>query len=283
MAMVSEKQIDELLREGLSEHGVLGQLENLDLFATPEGVLVEVVLRDASALEQAQQAVRDAERRLEHEHISLLTTVRALWEVNNVQKIDTPSPSGVPPDLLGALFKGSLKSGNRVREVWVAVTSSALRVLRPLAPNDEALANLARAFLRHRLSIGGAGYWDPIREQRLELDESAAQYLRWRPYEQLRAAVDLVFRTLEEAKAFLQSFNVLGKKASDFSHVLEELPSPGGAYARGERLPTTNYELYEMLLASEKDELRQYYPQRLEAACKDWPELKKEFPKVLSP
>jgi hypothetical protein len=282
MAMVSEREIDELLREGLSEHGVLGQLENLDLFTTPEGVLVEVVLRDALALEQAQRAVQDAERQLGHERVFLLPTVRALWEVSNVRKIDTASPSGVPAEVLGALFKGSLKSGELVQEVWVAMTPSALRVLRPLAANDEALANLVRDFLRHRLSVGGPGYWNPIRDSRLELDAKDAQYLRWRPYQQLKASVDRAFRSHEDARRFLGYFSRSGTKASgNFNGVLGELARPGGAIARGEQVPTSNYQLYELMLDTEKKELEAYYSQKLERACKDWPELKQEFPEVL--
>lgn len=279
MLIVTEESIDQLLRERLRQQGVLEQVDEIDLLLTPEAVLAEVILRDASALEHAQQAVQDAERQLERERVSLLTTVRALWEVDGLQKIETTSSPGVPSELLGGIFKANLKSGERVQEVWVAITPSALRVLRPLAPNDEALTNLARAFLRHRLSIGGAGYWDPIREQKVELGESEARYLRWRPYEQLRGAVDLVFQSLARTRGLLQS---LGEKASDFTRVLPKLVGMPQRYGSGERLPTFNYELYEMLLASEKDAIAKYYASRLERAGKDWPELKKEFPRAFA-
>lgn len=282
MAVVTQQQIEQLLRERLRQQGVLDQLDEIDLFPTPEGVLAEVVLRDASALEQARQAVDSVETELGGEHVSLLPTVRALWEVDEVQRIEIRSPADAPSDLVGALFKGTLKSGARHQEVWVAVTSSAQRILRPLAPSDQALVELVRTFLRHRLSIGGAGHWEPVREQKLELDESAAQYLRWRPYEQLRRSVDLVFRSVEKARDFMQSCDLTEKRARDFGHALEELPGPGGAFARGERVPTSNRELYEMLLVPEKEDLLHYYLQKLERACKDWPELKQEFPKVLA-
>jgi hypothetical protein len=281
VALTTENRIGELLREKLNRHGVSGQVEDVESFATPEGILAEVVLRDASVLEEARKAVQDVERELESEGVSLLPTVRALWQVEDVQRIEIPNPPGAPSEMVGALFKGTLKSGARHQQVWVAVTPSAQQVLRPLSTTGQAWVELVRAFLRHRLSIGGAGYWDPIREQKLELEESAARYLRWRPYEQLRGSVDLVFRSVENAMGFLQFFNLTEKRARDFNHVLEELPGPGGAIARAERFPTSNYELYEMLLGSEKDELRQYYLQKLERACNDWPDLKKEFPKVL--
>lgn len=280
VALTTENRIDELLRENLKRRGISGHVEEVELFATPEGILAEVVLRDGSVLEEAQKAVQDVERKLEGEGISLLPTVRALWKVEAVQRIEIPNPPGAPSDLVGALFKGTLKSGARYQEVWLAVTPSAQQVLRPLTTSDQALVELVRAFLLHRLSIGGAGYWDPIREQKLELDDNTAQYLRWRPYEQLRTSVDLVFRSIDKARNFLQSLE--GKRARNFNDVLEKLPGPGGAFARGERLPTSNYELYEMLLVSEKEDLREYYRQKLERACKNWSELKKEFPGVLA-
>lgn len=284
MEIVTEERIDQLLRERLREQGVLEQVDEIDLFLTPEAVLAEVVLRDASALERAQQAVQEAERQLERERVSLLATVRALWEVDGLQKIETTSAPGVPSELLGGLFKANLKSGERVQEVWVAMTPSALRVLRPLAPNDEALTNLVRAFLRHRLSIGGASHWDPIRDQNLELNERSAQYLRWRPYEQLKGSVDFAFRSLEDARTFLKGFQRTGMKArGDFNGVLRGLAEPGGSIARGERFPTSNDELYQMLLDTEKKELEAYYSQRLAEARKTWPRLESEFAQVLAP
>lgn len=282
MLIVTEEKIEQLLRERLKEQGVLEQVDEIDLFLTPEAALAEVVLRDASVLEEAQQAVQDAERQLERERVSLLSTVRALWEVDGLQKIETTSAPGVPSELLGSLFRANLKSGERIQEVWVAMTPSALRVLRPLAPNDEALTNLARAFLLHRLSIGGAGYWDPIRDQKVELGESEARYLRWRPYEQLRGAVDLAFQSLERTRELLESLKEPGEKASDFARVLPKLVGMPQRYGRGERLPSSNYELYEMLLPSEKAEIARYYLNRLQRAGEEWPELKKEFSDVLS-
>ncbi len=187
-----------------------------------------------------------------------------------------------PPVLL-ACFSG-VPSGqaDALRTFWVDVTSPAYQVLRPLGGNDQALGNSVRDFLRHRLSVGGPGYWDPIRDSRLELDARAAQYLRWRPYQQLKGSVDRALRSLEDARKFLEWFRRTGKKASgNFNGVLEELAGPGGAIARGEQVPTSNYQLYELLLDTEKKELEAYYSQELERACKDWPELKREFPEVL--
>jgi len=282
MALLQETRVDQLLREKLRQRGVLGAVEDVVLFATPERLLADVVLRDASVLEEAQQAAREVERELEREGVSLAATTQALWQVEAVERVAIPNPPGAPPGTVGALFKGILKAGGRLQEVWVSMSPSAQQILRPLAANDQAWLSLVRTFLEHWLSIKGAGYWDPIREQSLEIDDSAARYLRWRPYEQLKRSVNSVFRSLDSARGFLKQFTMLGKKVGDINHVLEELPGPGGAIARGERLPTGNRELYEMLLTSEKDEWWQYYRHKLEQACRDWPELKRDFQKVFS-
>ncbi|HET9180415.1 MAG TPA: hypothetical protein VFQ24_18815 [Terriglobia bacterium] len=290
MALATEDRIGELLREKLKEEGVSGQVEKLELFATPEGVLAEIVLRDTSVLEEARKIVEDVEGRLESEGISLLPTVRALWQVEEVQRIEIPSPPDAPSDMVGLLFKGSLKSGARHQEVWVAVTTSALRVLRPLATSDQALAELVRAFLLHRLSIGGAGYWDPIREPRQEIDEGAALYLRWRPYEALKTSIDNVFNPsgheIREKSVirFVETVN-FGKgtrKIRRFLDVLEDLPGPGGPYSRGEWLPTSNSEFYSMLLEQEKRELESYYLDQVAKAEKEFPPLKVQFPAVFN-
>jgi hypothetical protein len=283
MAVGIEQKVDELLRESLKHRGVVeGQVDEIDLFPTPEGILAEVVLRDASALDQARQAAEELEGRLESEHISLLPTVRALWTIENVERVEIANPPGVPSELVGVLFKATLRSGTRHQEVWVAVTPSAQQVLRRLATNDLAWLELIRAFLGHRLAIGGPSYWDPIREQKVELGESAARYLRWRPYEQLKGAIDGAFQSSESTRHLLQPLKEHGEKASDFPRVLPNLVVMPQMYGRGEALPTSPYELYEILLPSEKDQLREYYLQKLGRACKDWPALNTEFSKVLA-
>lgn len=287
MTVVSEVRIDELLREVLRGQGVLEAVKDIDVFLTPEGILAEVVVSDASALPGAQRAVDSAESQLAGERISLLPTVRALWQVEGVQRVEIASPPGVPQDLMGVLFKVTLKSGTWSQEVWVAVTPSALRVLRPLATTDQALAELVRAYLQHRLSIAGAGHWDPIREPRRELDEAAALYLRWRPYEALRAAVDEIFnptvsKRRDLIKSFVKSMHDVGHKIRHFQEALTDLPGPGGAFSRGEWLPTSNVDFYSMLLEPEKRQLQSYYLDQVTKAEKDFPDLKAQFPIVFN-
>ena len=45
MAVGIEHKVDELLRESLKHRGVVeGQVDEIDLFPTPDGILAEVVL-----------------------------------------------------------------------------------------------------------------------------------------------------------------------------------------------------------------------------------------------
>lgn len=282
MALLQETRIDELLRERLRQHGVLGAVKEVVLFATPERVLADVILRDASALEEAQQAAHEVERELEKEGVSLAATTQALWQVEAVERVAIPNPPGAPPGTVGALFKGRLKAGLRPQEAWVSMSPSAQQILRPLATNDQSWLSLVQTFLEHWLSVRGAGYWDPIREQSLEIGDSAARYLRWRPFEQLKGSVNAAFRSDETARHFLRQFKALEKKARTFDDVLQELRQPAGAFAPGERLPLNNRELYDMLLDSEKEELRHYYFKKLDKAENDWPKLKEEFQKELA-
>ncbi len=283
MRVMAEKDINQLLRERLEQAGLLGCLDEKrsSLFPTPEGVLADIVLKDASALESAQKVVEQAERELEQKGVWLLPTVRALWGVKNVEGVGGIYQYGLP-EALGILFRALLQSGGRTQEVWVSVAPSAFQVLKPLlAGGEDALRNIVRDFLGHQLSIGGAGYWDPIRHPHQELDEGAARYMRWRPYEQLKRSVDHALGSLEDARRFLKCFSGTGG-AHDFNAVLGKLAGPGGAIARGEQFQTSNYQLYELLLDIEKKELETYYLQRLAEARKKWSELDRDFAQVLA-
>jgi len=282
-ATMSEEQVVELLTERLSSERLLGSVIEKRVLEFPSEFLAEVVLNDGTKLEDAKRLARAVQHELREKGIWLDTIVRAQWDVETVKKVAGSELAGVPAGPVGLLFQGILRAGGCTQDVWVDVTSPAYQVLRPLGGTEQALGDSVRAFLRHRLSVGGPGSWDPIRDSRLELDARAAQYLRWRPYLQLKGSVDLAFRSRENARAFLKAFQLGGKKASgNFNEVLEELAGPGGSIARGEQFPTSNHQLYALLLDAEKKELETYYLQRLAEARKTWPELSREFPQVLA-
>src|SRR5208337_3766347 len=259
-ATMSAEQVVELLTERLRSERLLGSVIENRVLEFPTEFLAEVVLNDGNKLEDVKRLAGAVQDDLRKKGIELDTIVRAQWDVETVKKVAGSELAGVPAGPVGLVFQGILRSGGRTQDVWVDVTSPAYQVLKPLGGTDQALGNSVRDFLRRRLSVGGPGSWDPIRDSRLELDARAAQYLRWRPYQQLRTSVDRAFRSPEDARRFLGRFRQAGKKASDnFSGVLEELAGPGGAIARGEQVPTGNYQLYELLLDTEKKELKDYY------------------------
>ena len=281
-ATMSEEQVVELLTERLRSERLLGSVIEKRVLEFPSEFLAEVVLNDGTKLEDAKRLAGAVQHELREKGIGLDTIVRAQWDVETVKKVAGSELAGVPAGPVGLLFQGILRAGGCTQDVWVDVTSPAYQVLRPLGGADQALGDSVRAFLRHRLSVGGPGYWDPVRDSRLELDAKAAQYLRWRPYQQLKGSVDRALRrSFEDARRFLERFSGTGKKASDFNGALGELGGPAVTFARGEQLLTTNDQLYDLLLDTEKKELEAYYSRELERACKDWPELKQEFPEVL--
>jgi hypothetical protein len=281
-ATMSAQQVVDYLTEKLGAERLLDFVVEKRVLEFPDEFLAEVVLNDGTKLEEARSLADAVQGEFRAKGVELDSIVRAQWHVDAVKKVAGHELPGLPAGPVGLLFQCALRSGGRTQDVWVDVTSSAFQALRPLGTSDEALENSVRDFLRRRLSVGGPGYWDPIRDSRLELDARAAQYLRWRPYQQLRGAIDRALRSLEDARRFLGCFRLTGKKATgNFNHVLEELAGPSGAIARGEQVPTSNYQLYELLLDTEKKDLEVYYLQKLERARKEWPELKREFPEVL--
>jgi len=282
-ATMSAEQVVGFLTERLRSGRLLGSVIEKRVLEFPTEFLAEVVLNDGTKLEDAKSLADAVQDELREKGVELDSIVRTQWDVDTVKKVAGNELPGLPAGPAGLLFQCILRSGGRTQDVWVDVTSPAYQALRPLGGTDQALENSVRDFLRHRLSVGGPGYWDPIRDSRLELDARAAQYLRWRPYQQLKRSVDRALRSLEDARRFLQCFNRTGKKASgNFNGVLEELAGPGGAIARGEQVPTSNYQLYELLLDTEKKELETYYMQRLAEARETWPELEREFAQVLA-
>jgi len=276
-ATMSAQQVVEYLTEKLRSARLLDFIVEKRVLEFPAEFLAEVVLNDGTKLDDARRLADAVQDELREKGVELDSIVRAQWDVDGVKKVAGNQLPGLPAGPTGLLFRCTLRSGGRTQDVWVDVTSSAYQALRPLGETDQAFENSVRDFVRHRLSIGGAGYWDPIRDSRLELDSRAAQYLRWRPYQQLKGSVDRIFRSLTDVQSFLQLFEMTGKKARDFNAALGELGGPGGAFARGEQLPSSNYQLYQLLLDTEKKELEDYYLQKLDEATKTWPELQREF------
>src|SRR5438552_3091201 len=234
MAVTTEQDIDRLLKEKLREDGVLDQLESTSLFFSPEGVLVEVVLKDASAVDRAEQAIRQVGQELEGEGMYLLPTVRAVWEVESVERVSLP-PGPVPAGVLGIPFRAMLRSGSGHQEVWVNVLPAAFDLLvRGLTSvaKDEIVKNTVKYFLVDRVTFGGSAPWDPRTSRVVQLSESDAWYLINRPYEKLKNEIDLIFRSHESASEFLAAVKTAGVKVGALRDVLPHFPS-GGPFLSG--------------------------------------------------
>jgi hypothetical protein len=173
-----DSEIEKLLKRKLKDKGVPDESLNWGRFyllATPEGVLVDVVLTDASQLPKAERAMEEASRELERENIDLLPTVRALWEV---ERVEPEFPAGelqkrLREGFFGLPFRVILKSGSKKQEVGVEIMPGAYTHLQPSGGWDDAkLRKFVKQDLEGWLSIGGAGYWDPVREPRRIVNSS---------------------------------------------------------------------------------------------------------------
>jgi hypothetical protein len=157
------------------------------------------------------------------------------------------------------------------------------------APEETALEELVREFMNLHLAQGGWSYWDPRRDSRLELDAAAFMAMMGRrdSIEHLKASIEAIFAAaehlrLDSIRSYLKLVSMGGRNAHDFKSVLADLPGPGGAYRSGDKLPTSNSELYSTLFDSEQEVLRTFYLDHLRKAEMDFPELKDEFPNALS-
>ena len=150
--------------------------EKQQLHETPEGFLVEIVLRDGSKLEEAENVIGKVRREVESRGRHVISIVRALWSVKKVEQ------AGPARDSSGGIkcaidFDAILQSGKREVVVTVEVTQSAFDELQGKVGGDGHVLKKVKDFLEFQLSIGGAGYWDPVRYPRRVLNEAAALYV----------------------------------------------------------------------------------------------------------
>jgi hypothetical protein len=150
--------------------------EKQQLHETPEGFLVEIVLRDGSKLEEAESVIAKVRHEVESRGGHLISIVRALWSVKKVVEV------GPARDSSGGMrcatdFNAILQSGNREVVVTVQVTPSAFQELQRRVGGDSRFLRKVKDFLEFQLSIGGAGYWDPVRYPQRILNDAAALYV----------------------------------------------------------------------------------------------------------
>ncbi|HXJ91831.1 MAG TPA: hypothetical protein VMT20_03010 [Terriglobia bacterium] len=269
--------------------------EETQFLEFPDGWFAEIALKDGSKLPQVESIVQKYKAELEQEQaVQLDEIVRPVW---SVVKIERMGPSVTVPGLEPALrLNVTLHSGSLGCIVTVDVTEAALGIIRERlgktgAPEQPALQEIVSEFMRFELSHGGRGYWDPRRDSRLALDAGALTYLFGKrdAYERLKQSIDEILNPgvgnrRENVELFVRSMSYARgmRKIRRFHDALTDLPGPGGSYRPGDRLPTSNYELYELLFDDEKRNLEAYYLDQVARAERDFPDLKAQFPAVFN-
>ncbi len=176
---MTERDLAKALNEKLQSAGLLRYVVpgKQQLFAVPDGFFIELVLKDASKLDDGENLVASVRREVERKGIHLFSIVRALWVMREIQKLDQ-SRGGSGGIKAATDFRVILESGLRKAEPVVEVTDAAITELeRKLGSSDQILKAAVREFVKLQLSYGGSGYWDPLRHPIHALDEAAASYL----------------------------------------------------------------------------------------------------------
>ena len=177
-------EVHDLLFEKLQANGVAEFVhrELSQVLDFPEEFFVEVVLRDASKMPQAERAILEVTEVLKEKGVELNAIVRAIWEVKAVELEGAAYGStGVPRNAF--CFRVLLRSGAREESVHVNVTRAAIEELRRKAGVDpdremlKQLEQLVREFVKMRVTVGGMSYWDPLRVPERDLTAAGMTYL----------------------------------------------------------------------------------------------------------
>jgi hypothetical protein len=172
---MTESELNKSLSERLKSAGLAPYLvrEKSQILEFPDGFFAEIVLSDASKLEEANAVVASIRAGVERQGSHLTSIVRAIWSVKQVEGVGPAR--GASGGIKSAVdFRAVLESGRREAEVTVQVGRDALRELRQRLGSD---TGAVADFLRLQLSFGGAGYWDPLRYPTQELNSAAVLYL----------------------------------------------------------------------------------------------------------
>lgn len=179
---MTSTELERLVRERLDAAGVWGLVDQhqSQFLEFPDGLFAELVLNDGSKLVEAERIARELQESLRKRDIELDVIVRCVWTVESIK-----DPVGVVEGSGSIRFPWTavLASGSLVTEVEVDVTQLALREIkgrfaeRYQADGKAVMKEVISEFLKLQLSFGGESYWDPIRNRRQELNDSALLYL----------------------------------------------------------------------------------------------------------
>lgn len=175
---MTERELDKALAERVKSAGLSRYVvrDKSQAFEVPEGLFLEVVLSDGSKLEEAANLIASIRNEVEAQGSQLISVLRAVWSVKRIER-GGPSRGKSGGIRTSVDFVATLESGSRETEVVVEVGGFAFQKLRERLVNDSHVLDAVADFLRLQLSWGGAGYWDPIRYPRQQMNEAAVLYL----------------------------------------------------------------------------------------------------------
>ncbi len=276
-------QLREMLEKRLHEAGLTEFIDwqSYQFLDLGGEAFIEVVVRDASRLEDAKRVVELAAEEIKTKGISVESVVRAQWEVVSVD-YQGPSYAGDPPQTLAAdRFRVILRSGPKQHVVSMDVSFAAIELLkRKLGLRDsdapqglpEMVAPIVQKFVEQNLSRGGTSYWDPLQDPRVELSATDMSFLMGQStaFEELRQAIWDAFDP-PVLDSFLVDLSVTGvKNVRDFDAILPELSNMlGGAYRKGDTFSTSATELYRRLDRTEQELLKKYYQGKIDQLERD--------------
>jgi len=183
MSATTFAQVEQLLVRRLQGAGVsdLVSSRSSQFLDLGEYLFAEVVLTDATRLEEVEGIVRDTAEELKPRGIVLDRVVRAQWEIVEVSHAGS---SRAPDGGIRAAseFHVILKSGSRTHHVAVDVSSGAIAVLKQKLGVEKlsfqkTIAQTVCSFVQYQLSMGGTAYWSPLVAPRLELNHLAMSFV----------------------------------------------------------------------------------------------------------
>jgi hypothetical protein len=189
--MVNEPaQVEEMLIQKLREANLANVLraDKTQVLDMEDYLFLEVVLADGAELHRVAVIVDELQRTLGAHGTRVDTIVRALWEVTEVRDHGTAYGKDGAPRAAHEFYI-TLKSGMRFETVVVEIGWGSMESFRRKldaktmgGKADEntvarEIVKIIRKFVARELQRGGASYWDPLRTQRLELNEPAIAFI----------------------------------------------------------------------------------------------------------
>src|SRR5579872_2314168 len=182
---MTSTELERLIRAKLEASGLLEAIDEhkSQFMEFPSELFAELVLTDGSKLVEVERIGRELRESLKKQGVDVVVIVRSIWIVKSVDgpKSAITLAGGIRP---AWAFTASLLSGGLSCDVEVDVSMSAIDAIKRnvaeksagLVEEGAAVKEIVKEFLKLRLSSGGESYWDPLRDQQLDLSEDALSY-----------------------------------------------------------------------------------------------------------